>query len=180
MKSRRSFVPKSDSDISVPRTLTGRIMQKKWWTNTCMSNKYQCALEKMFVERWQSKCACSPASTGHEITLMWFNCFSPQVSCMFQLCLLAFWKVRQSCWSRGQRRRQWGGGGGGTVENVPGHKQLNGLYTANYWHMQAVTELVAPAPRYLEEKTGTTFCLRHTLVSARHPTSRSGYFCLLV
>lgn len=41
------LVPKSSSDnISLAKTLRVRIIQKKWWTNTCMSNKYQCALKK--------------------------------------------------------------------------------------------------------------------------------------
>lgn len=106
----------------------------------------------MFVQWWQSKRACSPVSTRKqswsEITLCGLNCFFPQVSCMFQLCLLAFWKVRQSCWPLDQWRRQWGGGrGGGTVEIVPAHKQLNGHYTANRWHMQAVTKPLSLAPR---------------------------------
>lgn len=44
---RKSSVPKSSSDnISLAKTLRDRIMQKKWWTSTCMSNKYQCALKK--------------------------------------------------------------------------------------------------------------------------------------
>lgn len=89
---------------------------------------------------------------------------------MFQLCLLAFWKVRQSCWSLGQWRRQWGEGGGGTVENVPARKQLNGLYNTHYWHVQAVAECVSPSQDILEEETRTICCLSHRWVSALHPT----------